>query len=136
MDLIKKLFPYRSCTKVITGRDPRPCLEYYIHRCVAPCSGLATKEEYAQVVQQVIMFMEGNTEAVTRELKKKMVSAAEELEFERAAVLRDQCVALTRWRMSSKSRWNPTLAAKWTSSLWPRAPTRPGLRYFSYAGAS
>ena len=90
MDLIKKLFPYRSCTKVITGKDPRPCLEYYIHRCVAPCSGLATKEEYAQVVQQVILFMEGNTEAVTRELKKKMESAAEELEFERAAVLRDQ----------------------------------------------
>ena len=90
MDLIKKLFPYRSCTKTITGRDPRPCLEYYIHRCVAPCSGLATEEEYAQVIQQVIMFMEGNTEAVTRELKKKMESAAEELEFERAAVLRDQ----------------------------------------------
>ena len=38
MDLVKKLFPYRSCTKVITGHDPRPCLEYYIHRCVAPCS--------------------------------------------------------------------------------------------------
>ena len=90
MDLVKKLFPYRSCTKVITGRDPRPCLEYYIHRCVAPCSGLATKEEYAQVVKQVILFMEGNTEAVTRELKKEMESAAEELEFERAAVLRDQ----------------------------------------------
>ena len=90
MDLIKKLFPYRSCTKTITGRDPRPCLEYYIHRCVAPCSGLATGEEYAQVIQQVIMFMEGNTEGVTRELKKKMESAAEELEFERAAVLRDQ----------------------------------------------
>lgn len=90
MDLIKKLFPYRSCTKTITGRDPRPCLEYYIHRCVAPCSGLATQEEYAQVIQQVIMFMEGNTEAVTRELKKRMEVAAEELEFERAAVLRDQ----------------------------------------------
>ena len=39
MDLVKKLFPYRSCTKVITGSDPRPCLEYFIHRCVAPCSG-------------------------------------------------------------------------------------------------
>ncbi len=90
MDLIKKLFPYRSCTKTITGRDPRPCLEYYIHRCVAPCSGLATGEEYEQVIRQVIMFMEGNTEAVTRELRKKMESAAEELEFERAAVLRDQ----------------------------------------------
>ena len=90
MDLIKKLFPYRSCTKVITGRDPRPCLEYYIHRCVAPCSGLATREEYERVIQQVIMFMEGNTEAVTRELKHRMEQAAEELEFERAAVLRDQ----------------------------------------------
>ena len=90
MDLIKKLFPYRSCTKTITGRDPRPCLEYYIHRCVAPCAGLATEEEYARVIQQVIMFMEGNTEAVTRELKKRMEEAAEELEFERAAVLRDQ----------------------------------------------
>ena len=90
MDLIKKLFPYRSCTKTITGRDPRPCLEYYIHRCVAPCSGLADKEQYAQVIQQVIMFMEGNTEAVTRELRKNMDAAAEQLEFERAAVLRDQ----------------------------------------------
>ena len=90
MDLIKKLFPYRSCTKAITGRDPRPCLEYYIHRCVAPCSGLATREEYERVIQQVIMFMEGNTEAVTRELKGKMEQAAVELEFERAAVLRDQ----------------------------------------------
>ena len=90
MDLIKKLFPYRSCTKNITGRDPRPCLEYYIHRCVAPCSGLADKEQYAQVIQQVIMFMEGNTEAVTRELRKNMDAAAEQLEFERAAVLRDQ----------------------------------------------
>ena len=90
MDLIKKLFPYRSCTKTITGRDPRPCLEYYIHRCVAPCAGLASREDYEQVIQQVIMFMEGNTEAVTRELRKRMDSAAEELEFERAAVLRDQ----------------------------------------------
>ena len=96
MDLIKKLFPYRSCTKVITGRDPRPCLEYYIHRCVAPCSGLASKEDYAQVIQQVIMFMEGNTEAVTRELRQKMALASEELEFERAAALRDQIRGIDR----------------------------------------
>jgi len=90
MDLIKKLFPYRSCTKTITGKDPRPCLEYYIHRCVAPCSGLADKEDYAQVIRQVILFMEGNTEAVTRELRRKMTAAAEEMQFERAAALRDQ----------------------------------------------
>ena len=96
MDLVKKLFPYRSCTKVITGKDPRPCLEYYIHRCVAPCSGYASREEYADVIQQVIMFMEGNTEAVTQELRQKMGQAAEELQFERAAVLRDQLRGIER----------------------------------------
>ena len=90
MDLVKKLFPYRSCTKVITGKDPRPCLEYFIHRCVAPCSGYATREEYAEVIQQVILFMEGHTELVADELREKMRQASADLEFERAAVLRDQ----------------------------------------------
>ena len=96
MDLVKKLFPYRSCTKVITGSDPRPCLEYFIHRCVAPCSGYASREEYDRVIQQVIMFMEGNTEAVTQELSKKMGESSEGLEFERAAVLRDQIRSIER----------------------------------------
>ena len=96
MDLIKKLFPYRSCTKTITGKDPRPCLEYYIHRCVAPCSGLATRGDYAQVIQQVMLFMEGNTEAVTKELRRKMSAAADEMQFERAAVLRDQIRGIDR----------------------------------------
>ncbi|MDA0733295.1 MAG: excinuclease ABC subunit UvrC [Chloroflexi bacterium] len=90
MDLVKKLFPYRSCTKTITGTDPRPCLEYFIHRCVAPCSGYATRDDYAEVVQQVILFMEGNTEVVTRDLREKMTEASGNLEFERAGVLRDQ----------------------------------------------
>ena len=96
MDLIKKLFPYRSCTKVITGIDPRPCLEYYIHRCVAPCSGYANKEQYAEVIQQVIMFMEGNTEALTTGLRQEMNQVAEKLDFERAAVLRDQLKSIER----------------------------------------
>jgi excinuclease ABC subunit C len=96
MDLVKKLFPYRSCTKVITGSDPRPCLEYFIHRCVAPCSGYASREEYDRVIQQVIMFMEGNTEAVTQELSNKMEESSEGLEFERAAVLRDQIRSIER----------------------------------------
>ncbi|MBM3943488.1 MAG: excinuclease ABC subunit UvrC [SAR202 cluster bacterium] len=90
MDLVKKLFPYRSCTKAITGNDPRPCLEYFIHRCVAPCSGYASREEYDRVIQQVILFMEGNTEAVTQQLHGRMEQAADGMEFERAAVLRDQ----------------------------------------------
>ena len=96
MDLVKRLFPYRSCTKVITGKDPRPCLEYFINRCVAPCTGYASREEYAKVIQQVVKFMEGDTEAVIQELHQNMEQAAEELEFERAAVLRDRIRAVQR----------------------------------------
>ncbi|PKB64507.1 MAG: excinuclease ABC subunit C [SAR202 cluster bacterium Io17-Chloro-G2] len=96
MDLIKKLFPYRSCTKTITGNDPRPCLEYYINRCVAPCTGFASKEEYGQVIQQVILFMEGDTEAVTQDLQQNMERSADNLEFERAAVLRDRIRSVER----------------------------------------
>ena len=90
MDLIKRLFPYRSCTKAITGKDPRPCLEYFINRCVAPCTGVASKEDYAKVIDQVTLFMEGDTESVTSDLQTNMEKASEDLEFERAAVLRDR----------------------------------------------
>jgi len=96
MDLVKRLFPYRSCTKEITGNDPRPCLEYFINRCVAPCTGYASREDYAKVIQQVILFMEGDTEAVTQDLRQNMEQAAEELEFERAAVLRDRIRSVQR----------------------------------------
>ena len=96
MDLVKRLFPYRSCTKNITGNDPRPCLEYYINRCVAPCTGYTNKEEYAKVIGQVIMFMEGDTAAVTDDLKANMEQASERLEFERAAVLRDRMKAVEK----------------------------------------
>ena len=90
LDTLKKLFPYRSCTKVITGRDPRPCLEYYINRCVAPCIGAVNREEYHKVIQQIIMFMEGKTERVVDDLQQRMEEAAEKLEYEQAAALRDQ----------------------------------------------
>ena len=96
MDLVKRLFPYRSCTKNITGKDPRPCLEYYINRCVAPCTGIASKEDYAKVIKQVVMFMEGDTETVTQDLSNNMELASENLEFERAAVLRDRMKAVEK----------------------------------------
>ena len=96
MDLVKRLFPYRSCTKNITGKDPRPCLEFFINRCVAPCTGYATKEDYAEVIQQVVLFMEGDTEAVTQDLQDNMQKASDSLEFERAAVLRDRMRSVER----------------------------------------
>ena len=96
LDLLKKLFPYRSCTKVITGKDPRPCLEYYINRCNAPCIGAISREEYHKIIDQVILFMEGKTEPVLAELRQRMREASDRLEFERAAALRDQVRAIER----------------------------------------
>ena len=96
LDLVKKLFPWRSCTKEITGDDPRPCLEYFIHRCIGPCASLCTKEEYDTVIQQTIMFLEGRTDEITRDLRRQMQKASANLEYERAARLRDQVQAIDR----------------------------------------
>ncbi|MDO8532454.1 MAG: excinuclease ABC subunit UvrC [Dehalococcoidia bacterium] len=96
LDLLKRLFPYRSCTKTITGADPRPCLEYYIHRCVAPCVGLADREQYRKVIDDVIKFLEGRADQVLDDLRARMEEASERLEFERAATLRDQVRAVER----------------------------------------
>jgi excinuclease ABC subunit C len=96
LDLTKKLFPWRSCTKEITGRDPRPCLDYYIKRCIAPCTAFCTKEEYGEVIEQVILFLEGKADDVLRRLRKQMDEASERMEFERAAMIRDQLRAIER----------------------------------------
>ena len=96
LGLLKKLFPYRSCTKVITGTDARPCLDYHIHRCVGPCIGAVDKQEYSEVIDQVILFLEGKTNKVVGSIKQRMLDAAESLEFEKAAVLRDQLTAIEK----------------------------------------
>ena len=94
--LIKKLFPYRSCTKTITGNDDRACLDYFIHRCAGPCIGAIDNAQYHEIIDQVAMFLEGKTNQVVKGLKGRMLEAAEELEFERAAALRDQIVAIEK----------------------------------------
>ena len=82
LSLLKKLFPYRSCTKTITGHDARPCLDYHIHRCVGPCIGAVNKKEYAEVIDQVVLFLEGKTNKVVGSINRRMLEAAENLEFE------------------------------------------------------
>ena len=94
--LIKKIFPFRSCNKTITATDSKPCLEYHINRCLGPCIGAISREEYNTVIRQVIMFLEGKQEVVVKELKHKMESAAQQLQFEKAAWLRDQIQALEK----------------------------------------
>ena len=96
LSLLKKLFPYRSCTKTITGNDSRPCLDFHIHRCVGPCIGAVDKREYAEVIDQVVLFLEGKTNKVVGSIKTRMLDAAESLEFEKAAVLRDQLLAIEK----------------------------------------
>jgi excinuclease ABC subunit C len=91
---LDKLFPFRNCDLKITEKEPRPCLEYFIHRCLGPCAGLADKAEYDEAVNQVIMFLEGKSDDVITRLEAQMEQAAEDLQFERAAHLRDQLGAV------------------------------------------
>ena len=94
--LLKRLFPYRSCTKAITGTDDRPCLDYHIKRCIGPCIGVASKTDYAYVIDQVILFLEGRTADVVGQIRGQMASASDDLNFERAAILRDQLRAIEK----------------------------------------
>ena len=94
MKVIRKIFPFRTCTRPITGTDSRPCLQYHIHGCVGPCIGVVSKEQYAEVMKQVILFLEGKQEAVIQGLEDTMREAAEALDFEKAARIRDQIQAV------------------------------------------
>ena len=96
LGLLKKLFPYRSCTKVITGEDSRACLDYHIGRCVGPCIGAADEKEYGEVIDQVSMFLEGDTRQIVQSIKERMKLEAENLHFEKAAALRDQVSAIEK----------------------------------------
>jgi excinuclease ABC subunit C len=94
--VIKEIFPFRSCKKDIDGRLPRPCLEYDIHRCLGPCTGIADKKEYDEVIRQTIRFLEGKRERIIKDIEKKMKQASSATDYERAAALRDQIWAMKR----------------------------------------
>ncbi len=110
LDLLQKLFPYRTCKLTILadgegrGRTVppsalpggRPCLLFHLKRCTAPCVGNTTKEEYRATIDKSVLFLEGRYETLARSTRKEMESAAETLEFERAAALRDRLSAIDR----------------------------------------
>ncbi|MBM4448137.1 MAG: excinuclease ABC subunit UvrC [Chloroflexi bacterium] len=96
LKVIKGIFPFRYCTKAITGTDLRACLEYHMGRCLGPCIGAVGRREYAGVIKEVIMFLEGKQDRVVKSLKDKMDRAAEALNFEKAALYRDQLQAIER----------------------------------------
>jgi excinuclease ABC subunit C len=94
LDLLRKSFPYLTCDREITGRDARPCLYYDIKLCLGPCIGAATQEEYRAMVRGLARFLEGHGEEVIADMEKRMRVAADALDFEQAATLRDQLQAV------------------------------------------
>ncbi|GAB4569166.1 MAG: excinuclease ABC subunit UvrC [Anaerolineae bacterium] len=94
LDILRKIFPYLTCDREITGKDSRACLYYDIKLCTGPCIGAVSKDEYRAMIAQLMRFLEGHTDEVLSELEGRMVRAAEELQFERAARYRDQIRAI------------------------------------------
>ncbi len=93
---LQKLFKLRNCRDSFFSNRTRPCLQYQIGRCTAPCVGLITQEAYARDVEAAVMVLEGRDSEVTRALEQQMQQAAAALQFERASQLRDQLVDLRR----------------------------------------
>ncbi len=100
--LTRQLFPLRTCSITIDGRLPRPCIQYSIGRCNAPCTGWETREGYARTVRDVQRFLEGKDEDLALALTEEMETAAADLKFERSAVLRDQIQSLNKVRERQK----------------------------------
>jgi excinuclease ABC subunit C len=96
LDLLRRLFPYRTCNREITGQDRRPCFYYHIKLCTGPCIGAISREEYRGVIDNANLFLEGKQEAILKGLEDKMRQEAEGLQFERAAELRDKIGAITK----------------------------------------
>ena len=91
IDLIHKLYGIRTCNRQLPkmqGKE-RPCLNYHIHQCPAPCQGYISKEEYGESVKKALHFLNGNYAPILKELEEKMQQAAEEMEFEKAIEYRE-----------------------------------------------
>ncbi len=102
LKLTRQLFPLRTCSITIDGTLERPCIQYSIHRCNAPCTGWETREGYAKTVREVTQFLGGRDEDLALRLTREMEEAAVETKFERAAVLRNQIQALNKVRERQK----------------------------------
>ena len=98
--LLRTMFPLRTCRKM---NPDRPCLNYHIKRCLAPCAGYVSREEYGNMIKSVCMVLDGRTTELERDLKRRMQDAADNYAFEEAARLRDQLQAVTRLNEQQKA---------------------------------
>ena len=96
LDVLRKAFPYLTCDRKIDGNDARACLYYDIKLCGGPCIGAQTQAEYRTSLQGLMDVLDGRGENIVNEMQAQMESAAENLDFEKAAMLRDQILAIKR----------------------------------------
>ncbi len=96
LDLLRKIFPYLTCDRTITGNDPRACLYFDIKLCNGPCIGAVSKAEYRAVIQQLMDFLDGKSDEIIRDLEEKMMRASQAMAFEEAAQYRDQLKAINK----------------------------------------
>jgi excinuclease ABC subunit C len=96
LDLLRKIFPYLTCDRIITGRDERACLYYDIKLCNAPCIGVVDQEQYRATIRQLMDFLDGKSDHIIRGIEGRMAQAASDLQFEKAADYRDQLKAIER----------------------------------------
>jgi excinuclease ABC subunit C len=96
LDLLRKIFPYLTCDREITGLDARPCLYFDIKLCTGPCIGAIQQAGYRQMIEDLCSFLDGHTDPIVSRLQREMGEASEQLNFERAAVLRDQLNSIER----------------------------------------
>ena len=94
LDFIKQKYKIRQCKKFRS--ETRPCLNYHINRCLAPCMGYVSKEEYRKIIDEIIDLLEGKIEKISKELDKQMLEAAANMEYEKAASIRDRKLAILR----------------------------------------
>ncbi|MDR5659369.1 excinuclease ABC subunit UvrC [Serpentinicella sp. ANB-PHB4] len=97
LEVIHKLFPIRTCRRNIRQsieKKERPCLYYHIKKCVGPCTGNVDVQSYRQMIDEIILFLSGKQDELIRKIESKMKEAAKEMDFENAAVYRDQFMAL------------------------------------------
>lgn len=96
LDVLRRIFPYLTCDRVITGRDKRACLYYDIKLCTAPCIGVIDQDNYRQMIDDLCQFLMGRTEPIVSRLHIQMEKAAEDLKYEQAATIRDQLQAIEK----------------------------------------
>jgi excinuclease ABC subunit C len=94
LDVLRRVFPYLTCDREITGQDKRACLYYDIKLCLAPCIGVVNQAGYRQMISDLQEFLDGHSEPIMDRMQREMEKASDEMRFERAAALRDQLKAM------------------------------------------